>query len=180
MKKFLLILLFPILLYSESPPFGDKTIGIEISPIRLLLQESDMHTFSGGFSYFLKEQNAELHFPLYVEQSKYDTYNEQVITFDVEYRKFITKGFYLGGLCRIAKLSGGKYDKSTTKLGIGGSIGYRFFYKNSFYLGVGVSYTQYVKGERNIFGNGGIDMTYLDNDTNGIFELEFLKIGYRF
>jgi len=35
-------------------------------------------------------------------------------------------------------------------------------------------------GENHIFGSGGINMTYLDNDTKAIFELEFLKVGYAF
>jgi hypothetical protein len=178
MKK-LLILLVPLLLYCDkSSLFNNKTVGIEISPLRLILQESDMHTFSGGFSYFLAKQNAELHFPLYFEQQKFDTYNTQVITLDAEYRKFINdNGFYIGGLFRVTKLWGGKDDKSTTKFGIGTSAGYRFFYKNSFYYGIGVSYTRYIKGENHIFGYGGVDMTDLDNDTRGIFEFEFLKIG---
>jgi hypothetical protein len=139
-----------------------------------------MHTFSGGVSYFLGKQNAELHFPLYFEQSKSDTYNEQILTLDIEYRKFIHNEFYMGGLFRVARLWGGEYDKSTTKLGVGANIGYRFFYKNGLYWGVGASYTQYFSGENHIFGRGGVDMTYLSNDTRAIFELEFLKLGYVF
>jgi hypothetical protein len=180
MKKRISILLFPLFLYAESSLFKSKTMGIEISPIRLILQESDIHTFSGGFSYFLTEQNVELHFPLYFEQEKGDKYNTQTITFDMEYRKFINNSLYVGGLFRVAKLWGGKNDKSTTKFGVGGSIGYRFFYKNSLYYGIGASYTRYIKGENHIFGYGGIDMTHFDNDTKAIFELEFLKIGYAF
>jgi len=180
MKKLLLVLLLPILLYSEDFIFSDNTIGIEISPVRLVLQESDMHTFSGGFSYFLKKQNAELHFPIYVEQSKYISYNEQIVTFDTEYRKFINKGFYLGGLFRVARLWGGEENKTTIKLGLGASIGYRFVFDNSIYFGVGASFTKYFTGENNIFGSAGIDMTGLSNDTKAIFELEFLKVGYAF
>ena len=181
MKKLLLVLLLPLVLYSEDFIFGDNVIGIEISPVRLVLQESDRHTFSGGFSYFLREQNAELHFPIYIEQSKYTSYNEQIATFDAEYRKFLNKGFYVGGLFRVAKLWGGEENKSTIKLGLGTSIGYRFVFDNALYFGVGASFTKYFTGENDIFGSGGgIDMTYLDNDTKGIFELEFLKIGYAF
>ena len=198
MKKLYLLLLLPLLLYSEDFIFGDNTIGVEISPVRLVLQESDMHTFSGGFSYFLANQNAELHFPIYFEQTKYKnilkdkqyfvrneepkyiSYNEQIITFDTEYRKFIHKGFYLGGLLRVAKLWGGKENKSTMKLGLGASIGYRFVFDNSIYFGVGASFTKYFTGENHIFGSSGIDMTGLSNDTKAIFELEFLKVGYAF
>ena len=179
MKK-LLLLVLPLILYSDEFIFGDNTMGIEISPVRLVLQESDMHTFSGGFSYFLKKQNAELHFPIYLEQSKYTSYNNQIATFDAEYRKFIDKNFYLGGFFRVAKLWGGKENKSTIKSGLGVSIGYRFVFKNSLYYGVGASFTKYFTGENYIFGHSGINMTYLDNDTKGIFELEFLKVGYAF
>ena len=45
-------------------------MSIEISPIHLVLQESEIHIFSRGFSYFLAEKNAELHFPFYLQQSK--------------------------------------------------------------------------------------------------------------
>ncbi len=182
MKKIKLIaLLFPLLLFSEEPIFKNDYIGIELSPIRLIAQESDYHSFSGGISYFLKEQNAELHFPIYIKQNKWDEYNEQTVTVDAEYRKFINKKLYVGGLFRVAKLWGGEEDKSTTKLGLGTSIGFRFFYSNNLYFGIGASYTYFFSGENHIFGSGGgISMPNIYNDDPKIFEFEFLKLGYAF
>jgi len=180
MKKIILLLITPFLLLAN-----DKNVGLEINPFRLVMQESDYNSFSGSLSIFLPSQNAELRFPLYWSKETYDNHTETTTTLDAEYRYFINgstlDGMFLGAVARVAKLDNQQDNKSTTKFGAGVSLGYRYIPENSnWYWGMSISVIRYISGENHIFGGGGIDTTWIDNDTKGIIDIDFFKVGYRF
>ncbi|MDQ7046652.1 MAG: hypothetical protein Q9M39_03185 [Sulfurovum sp.] len=187
MIKFLLLCLIPMMVFSGQLDIGknEKNIGIEVNPFRVLLQESDHNSLSGSLSFFLEDQNTEIRFPFFWDRDTWDGYSDTTTTIDTEYRYYIDNsgvgGLFIGGLARLAMLDNEETNKDTMKLGAGFTLGYRYMPEGSnWYAGVSISVIRYFSGENHIFGKGGIDTTWLDNDTKGIIDVDLFKIGYRF
>ncbi len=192
MKKILLTLLAPLCLLAN-----DNNMGIEINPFRLLLNDEDTSSFSGAFSYFLVDQNAEIRFPIFWRKDTRESYNgihslerntEIQSTIDVEYRYFtnaeVIGGLFVGAVARYAYLSNEKnerLDRSTNKFGLGITGGYRYMPEGSnWYWGASITVIRYLHGENNIFEGGDTNIAWVDNDAPAVISIDFFKIGYRF
>ena len=185
----------------KDQPLKDKKYGIEFNFLRLLFFGSDTnvfnHTLSGTFSLFYPKKKVEIAFPFFYSNptlTSDDEYYEdnpiRQITLDCHYRKFLGNSlnkFYISGFVRYANLEGyecsdwfkGKNDdpvKSTeNKIGVGIGVGYRIFSYSGFYWGTSLSLGRYIIGKNNKFGN-----SIWDNDSDIIFNFEFLKFGWAF
>lgn len=172
-------------MYSETKnaPLEGKRFGIEINPFRILLDD-DASTFSGTFSLFDVDRDAELAFPFYYSNADgYSDINE--VSIDAHYRYFLgntQNGFYISAMARFSALEG--YLNSSenikdkeNKVGIGFGIGYRYFSYKGFYWGTSISLGRYLIGENNKFRN---DLLDVDADPARFWDIEFFKFGYAF
>lgn len=180
-------------------PLKNKTFGIEVNPIRLLLFNGEQKSFSGTVSLFNVFDNAELAFPVFIGKSKADIFSHRgdfySATVDAHYRNFLgttRRGFYLAGFTRLAALRGTEgrdYEfiwdntsavnkrSSELKLGLGFGIGYRIFSKSGLYWGTSLSIGRYLIGESDKY----VDNTFLaDDDAELIVDFELLKFGLLF
>lgn len=181
-------------IYAESKagPLADKKYGVEVNLFRVLMIDQ-FASFSGTFSLFNVNRQAEIAFPIYYQQSN-DAYTLTELTVDCHYRYFlgqVQNGFYLSGFTRFAYLNGNltnnnSYDPYNTpsakkgkeaKLGLGVGIGYRKFSKKGLYWGTSLSLGRYVIGKNERFGNSYFSM---DDDSSIIVDFEFLKFGWAF
>ncbi len=188
----------------RNDPLTGKTFGVEANIARLLLAK-DIISFSGGFSLFNVDRDAEIAFPFYYGKSEIDDFGDEALlsdidftefTQDVHYRYFLgntQNGFYLSGFARGAYLEGvlGDYawdnieDTNTVKdsrdsefkLGLGVGLGYRYFSYKGLYWGVGVSLGRYLLGESDRFRGAFFS---LDSDSEFIIDVELLKFGWAF
>ena len=60
-----------------ADPLKNKTFGIEVNPIRLLLFNGEQKSFSGTVSLFNVFDNAELAFPVFIGKSKADIFSHR-------------------------------------------------------------------------------------------------------
>lgn len=187
------LLVLPLPIFSCANIYDKNSIkGISINPFRIMLDKVPFSSFAGAFSLFSEKYQREIRFPVYwnsnytsntntVFSQNIDSDEDKVnfISLDAEYRKFINYNIgrlYLGTLIRVARLSG--QNKETNKLGIGFSAGYRFFSKNNkFYAGIGISMTRFILGHNNLFDD---DDSPFSNNSSGIVDIEFFKIGFTF
>lgn len=175
---------------TKNSPLHDKKYGIEVNLFRFLLLENT--SFSGTFSLFDVNRNAELAFPIYYFSPE-DKFNTEIFTLDCHYRYFLRNtqnGFYVSAFARFAKFDGWVEDwdydddddyydkKSITDIGIGVGIGYRIFSYKGLYWGTSVSFGRYLGGH-NIE-----EMEFNNNDLfiplDQIINIEFLKFGWAF
>jgi hypothetical protein len=104
-------------------------------------------------------------------------------TVDVHYRKYINDtigGFYYGGFTRLAKLEGkgaGYSYIKQTKLGFGGTLGFRLFHNRGFYWGASLSLGSYITGDNEQFIGQMFEIT---DDQKFIIDIELFKFGYTF
>jgi hypothetical protein len=179
-------------MYSESKntPLSNKNYGVEINLFRLLLLD-EASTFSGSYSLFNVNRNAEISFPFYFQNPK-KSVDLTEFTLDCHFRYFLgntQNGFYLSGFVRYAFLQGtlgdnGLFNNSSSgikdnehKLGIGFGIGYRKFSYKGLYWGTSLSFGRYIIGENNIFYGSFLT---IDDDSKYIFDFELLKFGWAF
>jgi hypothetical protein len=185
----------------RNDPLVGKTFGVEMNIARLLLAK-DVISFSGGFSLFNVDRDAEIAFPFYYGTSKaedieagYGDIDFTEITQDVHYRYFLgntQNGFYLSGFARGAYLDGvlgdnafddigdpaAKNSRDTEfKLGLGVGLGYRFFSYKGLYWGASFSLGRYMLGESDRFRGSFFS---LDSDEEIIIDTELLKFGWAF
>lgn len=175
---------------SKNTPLSGKNYGIEINPFRVLLLDKST-TFSGTFSLFDVNRNAEIAFPIYY-QSPEESNDLTEFTLDCHFRYFLgntQNGFYLSAFARYAILHGTLGDNylfgsktngtkgSENKLGIGFGLGYRIFSYKGLYWGTSVSFGRYLAGENDKFSGGFLS---IDDDSEFIFDMEILKFGWAF
>jgi hypothetical protein len=179
----LLLLSFPLVAESYSDSYTPK--GIEVNPLRLFTYSDEYKSFSGAFSLFLDEQNAEVRFPLYWGKEDKNGVTQSLTTVDAEYRYYYEginmESFYVGGLGRVANLSTNQNDLSTTRFGLGMLLGYRYFTHNDFYFGSSISVVRYLSGESEIFNNDAVGYDFfLEDDGDIAVTIDFINIGYKF
>lgn len=178
-------------MYAETKtnPLSDKKFGIEVNLLRLLFVDKAT-TFSGSFSLFNVNRNAEIAFPFYYQNPK-ESDDLESFTLDCHFRYFLNdkqNGFYLSAFSRYAHLEGYLGDNdlfnqssnvisSENKLGLGIGIGYRIFSKHGLYWGTSLSVGRYIVGENNKFTG---DFLSIDDDSELILDFEFLKFGWAF
>lgn len=171
-------------------PLKNKKHGLELNFARVLLISDDFISFSGSYSRFDHENNAEWTFPVYYSrEDNYSNKTTNVATLDVHYRKFLSgsvRGFYLSGFSRLTHIKGPtayvynfnannqNTQGSETKLGLGVGIGYRIFSGENFYWGASLSVGRNFIGENDKFEGAFID------DSEFILDVELLKFGYAF
>lgn len=169
----------------KNKPLADKKYGIEVNIFRLLLL-NDYFSFSGGFSLFDIDRNAEIIFPIFFYHNSEEDYIERVSSLDCHYRRFLgntQNGFYISGFVRYANVKGwidddeGEKLHTENKFGIGIGIGRRIFSYKGFYWGTSLSLGRYIIGKNDIFG-GDIWEDSFDLELIIIFEL--LKFGWAF
>jgi hypothetical protein len=179
-------------MYTETrnAPLANKKYGIECNLFRLIALD-EIVSFSGTFSLFDINRNAEIAFPIfYLNPKESEALTE--FTLDCHYRYFLgntQNGFYISGFSRYAYLRGtiglnkmyfwdstppNNETGSENKFGIGFGIGYRIFSYKGFYWGTSVSIGRYIIGKSDKF------MGYLDNDNSYIIDFELLKFGWAF
>ena len=181
----------------KNEPLRGKSFGIEINPFRPLAWNKKK-SFSGGFSLFSVDRNAELVFPVFYSKPQ-RKYSMSTFTFGFHYRRFIGNsqdGTYLSLFIRYAYLEGVRvkpysyYTESdlkdrahVNKLGIGIGFGYRKFSHVGIYWGVGFCLGWYIFGKSDIFRHEDIFVdpsSFINNDMALIIELKLLKIGWAF
>jgi hypothetical protein len=189
----------------KNDPLEGKTFGVEANIARLLLA-GNVLSFSGGFSLFGVDRNAEIAFPFYYGRSETEDFDNEntlsnidftEITQDIHYRYFLgntQNGFYLSAFARGAYLDGvlgewafdnigdttgaAKDSRDTeTKLGLGVGLGYRFFSYKGLYWGTSLNIGRYVLGESDRFRGAFLS---LDADEEVIIDVELLKFGWAF
>lgn len=180
------------IMYEETKnnPLHDKKYGIEVNLFRLLLLENT--SFSGTFSLFDVNRNAEIAFPIYYF-SPDKKFNTEIFTLDCHFRYFLRNtqnGFYVSAFARYANFDGwvehwdsDYYDndyekKSFSDIGVGVGVGYRIFSYKGLYWGTSISFGRYL-GDNNIE-----EMEFSNNDLfielDQIVNIEFLKFGWAF
>ena len=145
----------PAKLVSSLPP-ANKTLGVEWSPVRLLVGTTDSYYthILGGISLFSIDRRAEIAFPLLYMFGKIDDVPAKIVNFDVTYRRFFKKqqkGFYYSAGLRYNFLQGPVAANDPThkiyhtdeqmtqsRAGIYLGIGYRHFFKNGWYWGTSI------------------------------------------
>lgn len=176
---------------SKTGPLANKNYGVELNIARLLMA-GDLPSFSGTFSLFNVNRQAEIAFPVYIQSASKAT-NFSEFSLDCHYRYFLGKtqnGFYLSGFARYAYLHGplkSTFDlfgapsitptSSENKLGIGVGIGYRIFSYKGLYWGSSLSFGRYIVGKSEKFNSdsfGALD------DLPYIIDVELLKFGWAF
>lgn len=186
---------------NNDNPMADKTFGVEINPLRPLGIGEDgdenIVTFSGTVSLFNLDRRAEIAFPLFYGKTKDRSEDEflETITVDAHYRYFLSgvqNGFYLAGFSRLAFLNGTLGDDldindvdangdnvvdRTTKFGLGGGIGYRYFSSDHLYWGASLSFGRYLVGENDRYVG---ELLGYDDDAQDIVDVEFAKVGWAF
>lgn len=176
----------------KNEPLGDKKYGIEINIFRLLGYRNDHYSFSGGFSLFDIDRNAEIAFPIFYSNTVNDEEYIRQFTLDCHYRYFLgntQKGFYISGFIRYANIRGylgswldcwyyevNEID-TENKIGIGIGIGFRTFSHKGFYWGTSLNLGGYYIGENCKFRGHGL---WYDNDEEVIIIFEILKFGWAF
>lgn len=175
---------------SKNTPLSNKKFGVEINPFRLLYIDK-MATFSGTFSLFNVNRNAEIAFPFYF-QNPNNSIDLTEFTLDSHYRYFLgntQNGFYVSGFARYAYLKGTLGEDnlfgsitdgekgSENKVGIGFGLGFRKFSYKGLYWGASVSFGRYLIGKNNKFTGS---FLALDDDSEFIIDLELLKFGWSF
>lgn len=183
------------IMYKETKnnPLENKKFGIELNIFRMLMIDEDF-SFSGGFSLFDVDRNAEIAFPIYY----LDPENEKgtkVLTLDCHYRYFLgntQNGFYLSAFTRLANFDGYKeiysddyyeedYYKSIkmTDLGVGVGIGYRKFSYKGLYWGTSISFGRFLFADKDKYQDSW-DSGPFDSYNKQIINVEFLKFGWAF
>jgi hypothetical protein len=180
-----------IYIESKNAPLTNKNYGIEFNLFRLLLIDKSS-TLSGSFSLFNVNRNAEISFPFYYQDGKNSDVSE--FSLDCHYRYFLgntQNGFYLSGFARYAFLNGplkndytlyyqsNNKNGSVNKLGIGVGLGYRIFSYKGLYWGASVSFGRFLTDNNNKF-SGSSSILSIGDDTEYIFDIEFLKFGWAF
>jgi len=182
-------------MYNEAKnnPLEDKTYGVEINLFRLLLMDEYL-SFSGGFSLFDVDRNAEIAFPFFYQESD-KPFGTNITTLDCHYRYFLgntQNGYYLGAFTRLAHFSGyrdkldsdgghtGLYKShSITDVGVGVSIGRRYFSYKGLYWGSSISFGTYLFGnDKDSFTEDAQDLPF--DFKNKFISFEFLKFGWAF
>lgn len=173
-----------VMMERVSPdPLKGKRFGVEFNLPRAMLY-SELHSLSGGVSWFPSRLHAEIAFPLFYGRSDTDPGPPHLTTWlvDAHYRYFLgetRRGFYLAAFTRYAHLSGtldGQTANATEdKLGLGFGIGYRVFSKRGPYWGTSLSVGHYVIGHNDIFADDDFG-----DDMAVIVDVELLKFGWAF
>ncbi len=181
----------------KDEPLADKKYGIEVNIFRLLFffdnNNINNHSFSGGFSLFDIDRNAEIVFPIFYHEPQYsdEEYEEDFdivrkFSLDCHYRRFLgntQNGFYISGFIRYANVKGwiddneGEKLHTENKFGIGIGIGRRIFSYKGFYWGTSLNLGRYIIGKNDIFGVGILDGSF---DSELIITFELLKFGWAF
>jgi hypothetical protein len=177
---------------SSMDPLAERKVGLEFSPIRLLLGWTDKGTgrathLSGAVSLFAIDRHAEVAFPILVVLGNTNNIPFRILFVDATYRRFLGDrqgGFYLSGGGRYACASGEEllsYDFHTGnkvvrgKFGFYAGIGYRYFHKSGFYWGTNIIVGRYLDGNNpSRVGDPDVD------DGTFLIDSELIKIGYAF
>ncbi len=179
-------------MYKEqrNEPLANKKFGVELNFFRLLILD-DATSFSGTFSLFNVNRNAEIAFPVYYGKPN-NSKDLRSLTIDCHFRYFLgntQNGFYISGFARYAHLNGYLGDNSLfqsgsvnipgseDKIGIGFGLGCRIFSYKGFYWGFSASFGRYIIGENNKFYGS---FLALDDDEKYILDFELLKFGWAF
>ncbi len=173
-----------------------KKAGIAFNPMLALAgSASQQLILSAAFSLF-KFKGSEIIFPIYYNHSYKKNDPRDVLTADVQYRKFFNKerpGFFASAGLRVAYLKGKKYNDyadprpypqsnepydpvvtSVTKFGLYFGIGYRYFSRSGLYWGADMVLGTYFSDNTNTF-----DDTFMDA-SRILFDASFLRVGYAF
>jgi hypothetical protein len=173
-------------------PLANRTAGVEFNPAYLLLASADDQlVFSGGFSLFSVNRNAEIAFPIFFEDAGNNDNDAVTFSVDSHYRHFLGRhqgGFYLSASVRYQYLHGREGtdeipflsidtngEKITLhKLGAGFGIGYRYFSRSGLYWGTSLTVGRYFTGtDKQIQG---FDLL----NGKGYIDVELLKFGIAF
>jgi hypothetical protein len=188
----------PAELVSSLPP-ANKTLGVEWSPIRLLVgtATADYKTqLLGGVSLFSVDRRAEIAFPFLFMIGNIDGLPAKIVNMDVTYRRFFKKqqkGFYYSAGLRYNFLQGavasdnplykhGHTDEQLTqsRAGLYFGIGYRHFFRKGWYWGTSFILGLYSsKVDPRLYfgsGGGGDEIPPLD----AIFAWDIGKFGFAF
>jgi hypothetical protein len=183
----------PTGLVTSLPP-ANKTMGVEWSPVRLLVGTTDdsyKTQILGGVSLFSIDRRAEIAFPFLYMFGKLDDVPAKIVNFDVTYRRFFKKqqkGFYYSAGLRYNFLQGAVASKdllnkqghtneqlTQSRAGIYLGIGFRHFFKNGLYWG-----TSFILG---LYSNKVDPRFYFGHDLppmDFIGAMDIGKFGYAF
>jgi hypothetical protein len=191
------LLLYTVGTLHATPPTKTKSWGVEINPLSLtILGSNSEKVFSGVVSRFDNDNATEMALSL-VYAKEYSSYNNyyqtnnqmtKTINIALHYRQFIkdqTKGFYYGGFGSYTSLDGKVKDDihlaTVTKVGIGAEIGFRLMkpYTDwSIYWGPALRIGRYFGSNNDVFEGSTLGMSMYDSQL--FFDVDFLRIGYRF
>lgn len=153
-------------------PLEGKIGGIEINPLYTMFYSQDGFSFSGTISFFPKNMNAEIAFPIAVFNENMMQEMKASLRLDVQYRYFLgkhRKGIHIISGLRHASFKDHFVYENSTRLGIAFGVGYRIFAANGLYWGTSFYAGKYYSSEDD------------ENDEDGRFmNLEFFKFGITF
>lgn len=191
-KIFFLVPLCSSIIFASSIKVKENSLGIEINPIRLLLNNDNWTSVSGTLSYFDNHNGTEISMPIFYSFDKsHNAYEDEdtLLNIDLHYRRYIytteTEGLYVGLFGRYTYLDGKARDRlgyvTIQKFGLGAEIGIKKkrIFDTPFYWGASIMLGGYLGNSNNKLKEGDFFTMELD-DKQMIFDLELLKVGYEF
>jgi len=181
MKKILLGLLLPLIMMAGDLPEEKRwAVGVHIAPLPSI-----------GVSYYWHEKALEFElYTAYGEDSTYAGKNLETSTTDLHVRKYTSGkigGVYLSAFTRLSHMDGVLRDDyraaKISKLGLGVGIGYRKFFNiksATFYWSAGINLGAFILGENDIYRHNELFDLGLNDDDQGIVNIDLLKFAYVF
>ncbi len=176
-----------------------KSFGVEINPFRLLNPEKTDYT--GGFSLFNVNPNAEIAFPVvynktevnYESETGESSYDFTEFSIDGIYRFFLGQrrhGYYISTGARYSYLNGMTHDgsvlgllyntkgiESENRFGVSFGVGYRIYGRKGFYWGASLYLGRYLtKSQHNFVGKD----IFQSGKNKTFYAFELLKFGKAF
>ena len=179
---------------SQHENHWDKTFGIEINPISLIMSKKNDVNIKGSFSLFNISRKIELAFPFeYIDRKDTEWYDDILdynrFTLDCQPRVFLRgtqKGFYFSTGLRYTYEYGIDDDLycdtdeikyySNNKIGVSFGIGYRYFSPIGLYWGVSLFGGRYFTDTDIWIDN----LSGVNLNPDIFFTIELLKFGYAF
>lgn len=163
--------------------------SLEFSPVRAVVNlESDGHkSYTGGVIFDGRDSRTEFAIPVTYVTDKYNDgcCDASLTKIDFQWRRYRRDqrtGPYGGLFARAMHVSGGRDDVSASRLGVGLVGGFRVFLTQHVYWGANVSVGRYLSELPDESDDGFLSFNEFSVDLadKALFNVEFLKIGYRF
>ncbi len=168
-----------------------KHFGVAFDPMAALLGTALYRVILSGAFSVLQFKGSEIIFPVYYDHSTKKDEPRDLITADVQYRRFFNAerpGFFVSAGARYAYLKGERardwdesYDPDAPKkmltvhkFGLYFGIGYRYFSPSGLYWGADINLGTYFSSNAGDFEKDFMDASRV------LFDASFLRVGYAF